>query len=147
MNRLDTFPDLNARIPQDLIVFDGHCVFCSSFFRFMLRHDNAHFAYATAQSPLGQDLYRALGLPTDDFATNLVIAQGVIHQRLDAFTAAMAQLPAPYTLLAVLRYLPSVIKDPTYHLIARNRYKIWGRTEACLMPTPDLRSRFLPGGL
>ena len=141
-------PEFARRIPQDLIVFDGHCVFCSSFFRFMVKHDRQqHFKYATAQSSLGQDLYRALGLPTDDFQTNLIITNGQIYQRLDAFAAAMARLGPPYSALKLLRYLPGVIKDPAYHLIARNRYKIWGRTEACLLPTPDLRQRFLPGGL
>ena len=70
---------------RDVIVFDGECVLCSGFFQFMLKHDTAQrFSFATAQSQLGQQLYRALGLPTDDFETNLVIVDGLIYQRLDA---------------------------------------------------------------
>jgi len=92
---------------KNLIVFDGECVFCSAFFRFMLRHDRGQkFHYATAQSPLGQALYAALDLPLVDFATNLVITQGQIHQRLDAFAAAMAELPPPWRLARHCRRLP-----------------------------------------
>ena len=129
---------------RDAIVFDGVCVLCSGFFRFVARHDRAgRFAFVTAQSDLGQAMYRDLGLPTDDFETNLVIVDGRCHQRLDAFAAAMGALGRPWSALALLRHLPGPAKDPAYHLIARNRYRIFGRTEACLVPTPDLRARFL----
>ncbi|MBH1973590.1 MAG: DUF393 domain-containing protein, partial [Rhodobacteraceae bacterium] len=88
-------PALRASLGgRNLIVFDGECVFCSAFFRFMLKHDRREiFHFATAQSPLGQALYAALNLPLTEFETNLVITHGQIHQRLDAFAAAMAELP------------------------------------------------------
>lgn len=138
---------LQERIGQtDLIVFDGECVLCSGFFNFALRHDKVQrFRFATAQSTLGQDLYTALDLPTDDFETNLVIVDGGIFQRLDAFAAAMKALGWPWRLLAALRFLPKFLKDPSYHLIARNRYRIFGRTDTCMIPTPDLRDRFIDG--
>ena len=129
---------------KNLIVFDGECVFCSAFFRFMLRHDRAQkFHYATAQSPLGQALYAFLNLPLRDFATNLVISDGQIHQRLDAFAAAMAELPAPWRLARLVRHLPMPIKDAIYKPIARNRYRIFGRYDACLIPDAALKARFL----
>lgn len=141
-------PDLQARLPgRDLIVFDGVCVLCSGFFRFMLRHDRqGHFSFATAQSPLGQALYAALDLPLTEFETNLVVVGGQIHQRLDAFSAAMRRLGGIWAPLGLLRFLPGVIKDPAYHLIARNRYRLFGRTGTCLMPGQEVRGRFLPGG-
>lgn len=140
--------DLQARLSgRDLIVFDGVCVLCSGFFRFMLRRDRQrHFSFATAQSPLGQALYAALDLPLTEFETNLVVVDGQIHQRLDAFSAAMRRLGGPWALPGLLRFLPGVMKDPAYHLIARNRYRLFGRTETCLMPGSEVRSRFLPGG-
>lgn len=129
---------------HDLIVFDGTCVFCSYFFRFIVKHDwQKRFHFATAQSPLGQSLYKAMGLPTDDFETNLIITNGQIHQRLDAFAAAMRALGRPYAALSVLRYLPKPIKDPAYHLIARNRYRLFGRTDTCLVPDAAVKARFL----
>lgn len=132
---------------SDLIVFDGECVLCSGFFRFILKHDRAgRFQFATAQSPLGQSLYRDLGLPTDDFETNLVIVDGQVYQKLDAFAAAMRRLPSAWRALAVCRYLPRIVKDPLYHLIARNRYAIFGRSPTCPVPTPSLRGRFAAQG-
>ncbi|WP_367647627.1 thiol-disulfide oxidoreductase DCC family protein [Ruegeria arenilitoris] len=132
---------------QDLIVFDGECVLCSRFFRFMVARDKARrFKFATAQSPLGQRLYSDLGLPTQDFETNLVVTDGVIHQHLDAFAAAMRCLPGFWPVLSVCRWLPRFIKDPLYHAIARNRYAIFGRSATCMVPDADLRSRFLPEG-
>ncbi len=120
---------------KNLIVFDGECVLCSAFFRFMLRHDRAQkFHYATAQSPLGQALYTALNLPLIDFETNLVITSGAIHQRLDAFAAAMAELPSPWRWARFARQLPKILKDAIYKPMARNRYRIFGRYDACLIP-------------
>ncbi len=92
------------------------------------------FHYATAQSPLGQALYTALNLPLIDFGTNLVITHGEINQRLDAFAAAMAELPSPWRCARIIRYLPKALKDAIYKLIARNRYRIFGRYDACLIP-------------
>ncbi|KIC07793.1 thiol-disulfide oxidoreductase [Leisingera sp. ANG-M1] len=136
-----------AALERDLIVFDGECVLCSRFFRFMLRHDRAgRFSFATAQSPLGQRLYRELGLPTDDFETNLVIVDGRTYQRLDAFAAAMQALPWPWRMLSVCRFLPGWLKDPLYFGVARNRYRLFGRFEACMIPSPEVRARFADGG-
>ena len=133
---------------RDLIVFDGECVLCSGFFRFMLRHDrHQRFAFAVAQSELGERIYRALDLPTDEYETNIVIIDGLIYQRLDAFCQAMRALGGVWVALSVLRFLPGPIKDFAYHRIARNRYRIFGRYSTCMMPDPALRARFLDGGL
>lgn len=73
---------LAQSLPPNLIVFDGECVLCAGFFRFMLKHDRAkRFSYATAQSPLGQQLYQALGLPLKNFETNLVIVNGDLSEQ------------------------------------------------------------------
>lgn len=139
--------ELNSE-QSDLIVFDGECVLCSGFFHFMVKHDRkSSFQFATAQSPLGQEMYRDLGLPTDDFETNLLRVNGVTYQRLDAFAAAMGALGLPWRLLALLRFLPAALKDPAYHLIARNRYSLFGRYQTCMIPTPELRDRFVDQGL
>ncbi|WP_420584385.1 thiol-disulfide oxidoreductase DCC family protein [Ruegeria sp.] len=132
---------------QDLIVFDGECILCSGFFQFMVTRDRRQrFRYASAQSPVGQRLYQQLGLPTGDFETNLVIIGERVHQRLDAFAAAMKTLPGLWPVLSLCRFLPGFVKDPLYHAIARNRYRLFGRAEACLIPDAGLRSRFLPEG-
>ncbi len=135
---------IDSEKENDLIVFDGECVLCSHFFQFMLRHDTAQrFSFATAQSALGQRLYRQQGLPVDDFETNLVFVEGRCHQRLDAFAAAMRALPGGWPVLGLCRFLPRVVKDPLYHAVARNRYRIFGRTATCMVPSPEVRARFL----
>lgn len=137
----------NSQQTHDLIVFDGECVLCSGFFRFVLQKDRSErFRFATAQSPLGQRLYAQLGLPLDDFETNLVIIGDRTHQNLDAFAAAMQNLPGSWRVLSLCRFLPERIKDPLYRVIARNRYRIFGRTDTCLIPDAALRARFAPDG-
>lgn len=140
----DLPPDLRAAIGgRDLIVFDGVCVLCSGFFRLVLRADRRErFAFATAQSPLGQGLYAALGLPLDDFETNLVIVDGCIHQRLGAFAAVMGALGWPWRALAVAGWLPGPLGDRLYHGVARNRYALFGRRDVCMVPDARLRARF-----
>ncbi len=140
---------LQARLEgRDLIVFDGECVLCSGFFRVITRADTAErFYFAHAQSPLGAELYRALGQPTDDFETNLVIVDGMIYERLDAFAAAMAAVGWPYKALAVARVIPEPLRSFLYHRLARNRYAIFGRYESCMMPDPGLRARFIDGAI
>lgn len=145
----DLGEDLSERLHgRDLIVFDGVCVLCSGFIQFMLRHDReARFSFAMAQAELGQALYAALGMPLDEFQTNLVIKEGWIYTDLDAFAAAMGALPWPWKVLGVARVLPQLIKVPLYRVVARNRYRIFGRYDACLVPADAVRARFLPGGM
>nr|WP_282563280.1 DCC1-like thiol-disulfide oxidoreductase family protein [Gymnodinialimonas phycosphaerae] len=140
-------PDLQATLEgRDLIVFDGECVLCSGFFRFIVRTDKAQrFHFAHAQSALGAQLYAALGMPVDDFDTNLVIVDGMIHERLDAFAAAMSAVGWPYRALAVSRFIPEPLRSFIYYRIARNRYAMFGRYDTCMMPDAGLRARFIDG--
>ncbi|MEO0772818.1 MAG: DCC1-like thiol-disulfide oxidoreductase family protein [Pseudomonadota bacterium] len=147
MSRLG--PELRGRFAdRDIIVFDGECVLCSGFFRFMLRHDReAQFSFAMAQAEVGQACYAALGMPLDDFQTNLVIKDGWIYTDLDAFAAAMSALGWPWKGLAVVRYLPGVVKRPIYRAVAANRYRLFGRYDQCIRPGPEVRARFVEEGL
>jgi predicted DCC family thiol-disulfide oxidoreductase YuxK len=133
------FPDDRA-----VLVFDGVCVLCSGFARFLLRHDKSFaFRLVTAQSPLGQALFRHYGLATDDFETNLVIADGRAYAKLDTVMVAGAHLGGPCRLLSVLRAIPRPIAAWIYDRVARNRYRLFGRTDACMMPPPESRERFI----
>lgn len=129
---------------RDLIVFDGVCALCSASFRFVLRHDRAgRFSFATAQSSLGERLYAALGLPVGEYETNLVIVGGLIHTRTAAFAAVMRALGWPWRALAAVGAMPDWLADPAYDLVARNRYRLFGRHEACMIPAPEIRARFI----
>ena len=127
-----------------LLVFDGVCVLCSGFARFILKRDKElAFRLATAQSPLGQALLRHYGLTTEDFETNLVLVDGRAYGKLDSVAAAGARLGGRWRALSLLRLLPRPFADWLYDRVARSRYALFGRTEACMMPPPEWRDRFI----
>jgi predicted DCC family thiol-disulfide oxidoreductase YuxK len=135
-----SFPDDKA-----LVVFDGVCVLCSGFARFLLRRDRDFaFRFTTAQSALGQALYRHYGLDTRDFETNLVLADGRVHAKLATVAAAGTRLGGGWRLLSLLCLIPAPIADWLYDRIARNRYRLFGRTDSCMIPPPEWRERFIP---
>lgn len=138
-------PDFDDVHP--IMVFDGVCVLCSASLRFVLRHDRAAvFRFIVAQSPLGQALYRHYGLDAQRLDTVLVIDGGVLHTRVGAFAAIMRRLPWPWRMLSLSRFLRWPLGDRVYDLIARNRYQWFGREPQCMLPSQELRNRFLPGG-
>ena len=129
---------------QPLIVFDGDCVLCSRSMRLILKLDRtARFRLAPAQGPVGQGLYRHLGLPTDQFETYLLIADGRIYQRSTAVVEIAKRLPWPWRIGAALWIIPRPIRDGLYTLVARHRYRIFGRVEACGISDERLRDRML----
>jgi predicted DCC family thiol-disulfide oxidoreductase YuxK len=135
-------PGYDGRHP--LIVFDGACVLCSSFARTVVRLDRKErFRFTTAQSPLGEALYRRHGLRTDVYETNLVIIDGTAYTRMDSFVAVMNALGWPWRAARILNMLPRRLRDALYGLIARNRYALFGKKESCEIPSGTLRDRII----
>jgi predicted DCC family thiol-disulfide oxidoreductase YuxK len=133
------FPDDKA-----LIVFDGVCVLCTGWVRFVIERDEAQaFRFATTQSALGQALFRHYGLDTETFETNLVLVDGRAYGKLDSVVAVGACLGSGWRLLAVLRAIPRPVADWLYDRIAKNRYSLFGRTDACMIPPPEWHARFI----
>ena len=129
---------------KDAIVFDGVCVLCNRSMRFVLWADrNRRFHLITAQSPLGQSIYRELGLESENFDTFVVITDGQTHTKLDGILAILSAIGWPWRAAAVLKLLPRSIRDWLYDRIARNRYAVFGRRDTCMIPGPDVRARFL----
>ena len=129
--------------PDGLILFDGVCVFCSSWVRFVLRHDrDRRFAFLPIQSERGRALAVRLGIDPDAPKTNAVLLDGQIWLRSDAALNVLGAMPSTRW-LAGLRVLPRPLRDAAYGLIARNRYRIFGRSETCMVPSPEDRARFL----
>ena|SRR5688572_12702355 len=129
-----------------LIVFDGMCVLCSANARFVLRHDRKRrFRLTTAQGPLGSELYRRFGLATEDYETMIVIdEQGRLLTESDGAIAIFGGLGWPWRAAAAAgRIVPKRLRDALYRLIARNRYALFGRREACWLPSPDEADRIL----
>ena len=133
------FPDDKA-----LIVFDGVCVLCSGLARFVLQRDRDFvFRLTTAQSPVGQALFRHYGLDTETLATNLVLIDGTAYSKLDTVAAVGRRLGGGWRLLSMLRLIPRPVGDWLYDGIARNRYHLFGRYGRCVLPEREWRERFL----
>ncbi|OWO92518.1 DUF393 domain-containing protein [Rhizobium esperanzae] len=128
---------------QPLIVFDGECVFCSGWVKFVLKRDRQrHYRFLAAQTPLGQALYRHYGLNERDYETNILIENGRAFFKSDGTIRMVAGLGFPYSLVKLFRLLPRRLADALYEFIARNRLKIAGR-QSCMVPTAEQRSRFI----
>ena len=129
---------------RPLIVFDGDCVFCSRSMRLIARMDRARLYRMTpAQGALGTALYRHAGLPTNRYDTFLVVLDGRIHGKSDAILAIAERLPWPWRAGSLIRVVPRTLRDAAYGLLARNRYRIFGRREACGIAMPELAERLL----
>lgn len=142
--RLDAMPRYSWRadpsvpaFPDDkpVIVFDGVCVLCSAFVRFVVARDPAcQFRFISAQSPLGAALYRHLQLDPVNYESNLLIADGKVSVKMDAFTGIMGRLSGGWRAASVVRLLPGWAADRGYEAIARNRYRLFGQHEKCVRP-------------
>lgn len=135
-------------LPPDLIVFDGICVLCNGFVRFVHRFDRrGAFRLATAQSPAGQALYAVLGLPGDNLETFLVVRDGRAHVKSSAVLVVVTGFGGPWRLAAAGWAVPRPLRDWLYDRVARNRYRLFGRHAACPLPEPALLARFVAEGL
>lgn len=129
--------------PEGLILFDGVCVFCSRWVRFVIRLDRERrFRFLSIQSEKGRALATRFGIDPDLPETNAVVWRGRIHFKSDAALTVLGAL-AETAPLEILKAAPRLLRDPLYDLIARNRYAIFGRTETCMVPAPEDRDRFI----
>lgn len=127
-----------------VIVFDGHCIFCSGWVRFILKQDRqARFRFIAAQTPLGDALYRHYGLDTRDYETNMLLSRGRAYVKSEATIRMLAGLGFPWSLATLFRIIPLGLRDAVYGFVARHRFKIAGRRASCYLPTAEERARFL----
>jgi predicted DCC family thiol-disulfide oxidoreductase YuxK len=132
------------RSPDDaLILYDGACVFCSGWVRFIVRRDRAkRFRFTPMQSPYGRQLAETLGIDPDDPDTNAVILDGLALRRSDGALATLALLPG-WGWVRTFRLLPRPLRDGLYTLIARNRYRLFGTHETCDIGAGDFADRVI----
>lgn len=135
---------VHGSVPDALMVFDGHCNFCSGQVRFLSRIDRAEILrFTPVRSGYGLHLAARYGIDADDPSTFVFFDQGRMFERSDAIVAILIRLPAPWRWLRVMRFVPKVWRDALYALIARNRYRLLGRRDTCMIPPPQMRARFI----
>ena len=133
-----------------VILFDGVCRLCGAWIRFLIRFDRERrFKLATVQSEEGKAILAWYGLPTNSFATMLLVEGPYLYTKSAAFIRAMARLPWPWKAASVVWVIPQFLRDWLYDRIALNRYALFGRFESCSLPSADHKARFLnePSGV
>jgi predicted DCC family thiol-disulfide oxidoreductase YuxK len=126
------------------LIFDGVCKLCTGSVAFVLRHEeNQALRFAPLQSPAGMRLMQEFGIDPTQMKTFVVIADGRAYARSDAAIRVARFLRGAWKLLGVVRIVPRPIRDYAYDVVARNRYRWFGRHDACIVPTPELRKRFI----
>jgi predicted DCC family thiol-disulfide oxidoreductase YuxK len=129
---------------ETVVLFDGVCKLCNGWARFLIRHDSARrVRLAAVQSPEGQALLAWAGLPLHAFDTMAVVRDRHFWVRSDAFFEIVALLPTAWRAVGLLRYVPRPLRDWAYDRIAPNRYRLFGKYDTCLLPSPDHEQRFL----
>lgn len=126
------------------ILFDGVCNFCNASINFIIDRDSKGiFKFAALQSEVGQELLKKNGLKTSDFDSIVAIEGDKVYQKSDAALEIARRMDGIWKIFYVFKIIPAFLRDPVYDLVARNRYRIFGRTDACRIPTPELKARFL----
>ncbi|HYE55611.1 MAG TPA: thiol-disulfide oxidoreductase DCC family protein [Chitinophagaceae bacterium] len=126
-----------------VIFFDGVCNLCNRSVQFVIKHDKqAKFRFASLQSNAGQELLKQYHLPQTDFNSFILYDNGKIYTRSAAALLVAKELNG-WKWLAAFRIVPRFIRDAVYNVIARNRYRWFGKKDECMIPTPDLKARFL----
>ena len=128
---------------DDVILYDGVCIFCSRWVRFVIARDTARrFRFTPIQSDYGTRLAKTFGIDPDDPDTNAVVHGGIAWMKSDAALTVLSHLPG-WGWTRALFAVPKPLRDSVYSLIARNRYKIFGKYETCFVPDADMRARVL----
>jgi predicted DCC family thiol-disulfide oxidoreductase YuxK len=127
-----------------LVLFDGVCNLCNSSIQFIIKHDRAaKFKFAPLQSPLAAQHLADLKVGNTPISSIIYIENDEVYQKSTAALKIAKHLDGAWPLLYAFMIVPKFIRDRVYDLIAKNRYKWFGKTEACWIPTPELKARFL----
>lgn len=124
------------------MLFDGVCNLCNASVTFVIDRDaRSVFRFAPLQSDVGRALVAECSLGGED--SIVLVEDGRCYVRSEAALRIARRLDGAWPILSALRIVPRPLRDAAYRVIARNRYRWFGRQDACRLPTPDLRARFL----
>lgn len=128
---------------DDVLLYDGVCIFCSRWVRFVATRDVAQrFRFTAIQSDYGTRLAKTFGIDPSDPDTNAVIHGGVAYFKSDAALTVLSLLPG-WGWTRGLFWVPKPLRNAAYSLIARNRYRLFGKYDACFVPDAAMRARVM----
>ncbi|RDW17726.1 thiol-disulfide oxidoreductase DCC family protein [Oceanobacillus chungangensis] len=129
-----------------IILFDGVCNFCSSSVKFIIKRDKlAKFKFGSLQSKIGQELKNNTNLP-ENTDSIILIEDGKSYDKSTAALRISKELDGLWKLFYMLIIIPKPLRDIAYNYLAKNRYKWFGKKNECMLPSPEIRSRFLQDG-
>jgi predicted DCC family thiol-disulfide oxidoreductase YuxK len=130
---------------KQLILFDGVCNLCNSSVQFVIKRDKKDkFRYAALQSEIGQEIIEKFKIDTSKTDSIILYSnnKGISYKSTAALKIA-SKLGFPTNILTVFFIIPAIIRNVVYDYIAKNRYKWYGKKDHCMIPTPELKSKFL----
>lgn len=130
---------------HSILVFDGVCVLCSHWVGFVLKHDRRGlYQFAAMQTPTGRELLVKHGIDPNDPSSFLLFEQGRGYTDTDAIVRVLRSFGGVWMIAAAaLTLVPRFVRDPMYRWIARNRYRLFGRDDVCIVPGAHSADRFL----
>lgn len=129
---------------QAVLLFDGVCNLCNGFVQFVVKRDpQGIFKFTSLQSEAGQQLMQDHGFNSDKINTVILIKNGKAYSRSDAPLQVVRLFSGLWPLLYIFIIIPKGIRDFIYDWVAKNRYKWFGKKDQCMIPTPELKERFL----
>ncbi len=129
---------------KKVIIFDGVCNFCNFWVNFILDRDKKNtFLFSAVQSDSAKSLLKKYNRNNEDIDTFILITDKGCFERSTAGLLVLKELSGLWKILYVFIIIPKFIRDPLYNIIAKNRYRFFGKSEACRIPTPDERDKFL----
>lgn len=130
---------------QSIILFDGVCNLCNGAVQFIIKRDpKAKFTLGSLQSESGQQLLHQYNLPLNDFDSFIYIKDGKALRKSTGALHVMKELGGIWQFFFAFIVIPRPVRDYFYSLIAKNRYSYFGKSESCMLPSPELKERFLP---
>lgn len=131
---------------KKIILFDGVCNLCNGAIQYVIKRDKKDvFRYAALQSEIGQELVKERGIDTSKVDSIIVIEPGIAYYtKAGAALKITREFGGAWSLLSLISHiLPVTIQNAIYDLVAKNRYKWFGKKESCMIPTPELKAKFL----
>src|SRR5690348_6876242 len=131
-------------MPNSIILFDGICNLCNGFVQFVIRHDKKNkFLFGSLQSDAAKKLLEPFHFPVEESKTIVLIEDGELFMRSRAVLRIASQLDGAWKLSAAFYIFPSFISDAVYNIISKYHYRFFGKKDSCMVPAPELRSRFI----
>ena len=144
-SNLDKLEMKKLAVDKKIILFDGVCNLCSSAVQFIIEHDKKDiFRFVSLQSDLGQEITTYLGISSANLDSIILYQPGyAYYYKSQAVFEIAKELGGIYSISTIFSILPSSITDSVYDYIAKNRYKWYGKKEFCMIPTNDIKAKFL----